>query len=226
MMPEKQVTPRIEEYLESIVNMISEGEKVLAARLAERLQLAPPTVSVTLQRMKRDGLITIGANKEISLTDHGRTMALSVVRRHRLAERLLTDILDLPWHEVHQEACLLEHAISARVAEGLRQALKEPATCPHGNPIPEGDAIPSQKGVPLASALQGTKVTVERLTEEATRNPQTMNYLFRNGIVPGARFDVEKAIDFTDTLVLATDDREVTLSTSVARMIWVTTAPT
>lgn len=223
-MMQQKVTPRIEEYLESIVNMISEGEKVLAVRLAERLQLTPPTVSASLQRMKRDGLITIGTNKEIALTDKGKIMAVSVVRRHRLAERLLTDVLGLEWHEVHQEACLLEHAISTRVEERLNQTLNRPATCPHGNPIPNGDSIPPQKGMPLDSVPEGTKVVVERLTEEATRNPKLLEHLFSIGVVPGASFMVKKASDYTDTLALSDGDKEITLAASVSNMIWVTIA--
>src|SRR3989304_6931020 len=117
----KCATATIEEYLEAILNMINESKTVVGARLAESLQVSPPTITAALQRMKRDGLIATNERKEVSLTAKGFNLAISIVRRHRLAERLLTDILKIPWSESHQEACLLEHGISDKVMEKLYQ---------------------------------------------------------------------------------------------------------
>src|SRR5205085_2245928 len=113
-----------------------DGYTVIAARLAERLNVSPPTVTATLQRMQRDGLIEHGPRKEILLTDEGRQAAEDIVRRHALAERLLTDLLKMPWHESHEEAHGVEHALSPNIEARLLQALGNPSTCPPGNPIP------------------------------------------------------------------------------------------
>ncbi|MBI2857876.1 MAG: metal-dependent transcriptional regulator [Chloroflexi bacterium] len=222
MTTQKEPTQRIEEYLESMVNMVAEGKPVLAARLAERLGVAPATVSATLQRMVRDGLIAINREKEISLTRRGNNAALTVLKRHRLAERLLVDILGVEWHEVHEEACLLEHAISPRVEERLEIVLKQPSECPHGNPIPSNSKLPPARGVSLNSMSQGSKVTIARITEEATRDRRLMEHLHSLGVVPGATFTVKQVAPYAGTIVLASDGQEVTLSMATGAMIWVT----
>ncbi|MBI4331250.1 MAG: metal-dependent transcriptional regulator [Chloroflexi bacterium] len=221
-MAEKTViTPRVEEYLESMLNMELEGKKVLAARLAERLGLTPPTIAATLRRMKRDGLIVIGPQKAIGFTDKGRKLALTVVRRHRLAERLLADVLKVPWHEVHDEACLMEHGISATVEEKLYDTLGHPAACPHGNPIPQDDSIQPLTGVPLDTVPEGTKIVVQRLSEESVRHHDFLQFLETNGIVPGAFFVVKEVAIHAGTLTLARGDRLVSLGTATAGVIWV-----
>src|SRR5438270_9059218 len=113
-----------------------DGYTVIAARLAERLNVSPPTVTATLQRMERDGLIEHGPRKEILFTDRGRQAAENIVRRHALTERLLTDLLKMPWHESHEEAHGVEHMLTPKIEARLLQALGNPTTCPHGNPIP------------------------------------------------------------------------------------------
>ncbi len=221
MVEETVLTPRIEEYLESILNMELDGKKVLAARLAERLGLTPPTIAATLRRMKRDGLIVIGPQKIIGFTDKGWKMAVAVVRRHRLAERLLADVLKVPWHELHDEACLMEHGISARVEEKLYENLGRPQACPHGNPIPQDDRVPPVTGVPLDSVPQGTKILVQRISEESVRHRDFLEFLEKNGIVPGATFLVKEVASHAGTLTLTQGDRQVSLGTSTAKVIWV-----
>ncbi len=221
MEQETALTPRIEEYLESILNMEMESKKVLAARLAERLDLTPPTVAATLSRMKRDGLIVIGRQKAIGFTEKGRKMAFSVVRRHRLAERLLVDVLHLPWHLAHEEACLMEHGISAMVEERLYETLGRPATCPHGNPIPVGDYMPEVTGVTLDTVPQGKTIIVQRIAEESVRHRDFMEFLWKNGIVPGASFLVKEVATHAGTITLARGDLQVSLGTSPAGVIWV-----
>lgn len=222
MLDETHATATVEEYLEAILNMVSEGKKVLAARLAERLQVSPPTVTVTLQRMGRDGLVAANERKEINLTEKGMKMAMSVVRRHRLAERLLTDVLKIPWHEAHQEACLLEHGISEKVMERLYHALGQPKTCPHGNPIPVGDILPSIQGVPLDTVAAEETVVVERISEEATRLVELMRYLEQAGIKPGARITVREVASYAGTITLLVGDGEFSLGTKAAAWVWVT----
>ncbi len=130
------VTPTIEEYLETIYNLAMEGEPVIGARLAERFRVSAPTVTETLKRMVRDDLITMDDRRQIALTPRGAELAEAVLRRHRLTERFLVDMLGMQWHQVHEEACRLEHHISGAVEARVVAALDHPTTCPHGNPIP------------------------------------------------------------------------------------------
>lgn len=132
-------TPAIEEYLESIYKLRSRVGRVIGARLAEDLGVAPPTVTEMLRRLRLGGFVDEGANKEILLTREGERAAEVLIRRHRLSERLLTDILGMPWSQAHDEACKFEHVISPAVEANLARVLDYPTTCPHGNPIPAAD---------------------------------------------------------------------------------------
>ena len=212
---------RVEEYLETILNMISEKKKVLAARLAVKLHVSPPTVTATLQRMIRDGLITVDQHKEISLTKEGLKNAFSVVRRHRLAERLLTDILKIPWHEAHQEACLLEHGISDKVAQSLYLALDRPVTCPHGNPIPMNDTLTPFKGSPLDTIAAGETFIVERISEEADQIENLMKYFDQIGIKPDVTIIIKEVADYAGTITVLINNKEHTIGSKAAAMIWV-----
>ncbi len=220
-MPEQsRLTARGEEYLEAILNMRMEGNAVLAARLAERLMVSPPTVAGALSRLKRDGLIRVNTRKEIGLTAKGEREAISIVRRHRLVERLLTDVLDVEWSECHDEACRIEHAISPTVERKLYERLGKPATCPHGNPIPRDKTVRLPKGVPLDSMSQGTRVKVVRIAEEATRNIEFMRFLQRHAIFPGKTFEVKEVATYAGTITLASELKEISLGIKVAAAIW------
>jgi len=221
MKDEIQPSPTIEEYLETILNLLSEGKPVVGARLAERLQVSPPTVTATLQRMARDGLLSTSERKEMTLTEQGMKKAISIVKRHRLAERLLTDILKVPWTEAHQEACLLEHGISESVMNRLYQVLGEPTTCPHGNPIPVGDVLPPFQGIPLDTIAAGQKVVVERISEEANRLEELMQYLDQAGIKPGATIDVKETAPYAGTIQITINNNDFSLGTKAAAMVWV-----
>ena len=221
-MPEKKsATATVEEYLEAILNMASESKNVLGARLAERLQVSPPTVTTTLQRMRRDGLITTKGKMGIFLTKKGMKLATGVVRRHRLAERLLMDILKIPWHETHQEACLLEHALSEKVVDRLYEILGKPTTCPHGNPIPVDDVLPPIRGIPLDTVAAGTTAVVERISEEANRLIELMEYLDKTGIKPGTTITVKEATEYAGTITLLIEGKTSSLGIRVAAMVWV-----
>lgn len=222
-MPEKtSATATVEEYLEVILNMASEGKMVVGARLAERLQVSPPTVTVTLQRMKRDSLVTTNGKEGISLTEKGMKLALGTVQRHRLAERLLTDVLKIPWHEVHPEACLFEHAISEKIADRLYEVLGKPAVCPHGNPTPVDDVLPPLRGVPLSTISSGPTVVVERISEEANRSLELMEYFEETGIKPGAKITVQEVADYAGTMSVSMGKKPFSLGTKAAAMVWVT----
>ena len=194
-------SPVVEEYLQTLHYMIRDGMPVIAARLAERLRVTRPTVTVTLQRMERAGYVRHGPHREILLTEVGQRLAEQIVRRHALAERLLTDFLKMPWHEAHEESHGFEHAITPKVEERLLAALGNPTTCPHGNPIPKlGSLAPDE--FPLDQVVQGETVRLQRITEEAEEDLELMRYLQSHGLEPGANLRVADVERFNQTLVL------------------------
>src|SRR5436190_10248300 len=142
-----------EEYLESILAIEEEGVVPMRARLVERLGLSAAAVSATIGRLSDDGFVELRGDRSLHLTDKGRGLGTTVVRRHRLAERLLVDVIGLEWEKVHREAARWEHAISTDVEEKLVELLGDPATCPHGNPIPGSlHDLPDAPTVSLAQA--------------------------------------------------------------------------
>lgn len=191
--------PPLEEYLEAIHELEEEGVAVIQARLAERLGHSAPSVSEMIRRLKTEGYLDVH-DRAVTLTTKGRSLAESVVRKHRLAERLLTDVIGLPWHKAHVEACRWEHVISDEVEERLVTLLGNPATCPHGNPIPGTDA-PERALTVLAASEPGEHVRLERVTEQVELDDESLTYLSANGFVPGADAHVRaKAPDGTLTL--------------------------
>lgn len=208
-------SPVVEDYLQIIHYMTRDGVPVIAARLAERLGVTPPTVTATLQRMERDGLVVHGKRKEILLTEPGRRSAEATVRRHALAERILTDLLKMPWHEAHEESHGFEHAITPKVEARLMAVLNNPGTCPHGNPIP-GLATLNPNEFPLDQARTSDEIRIQRITEEAEEDPELMRYLQEHGVGPGARMRVKESTRFNALLVLEGDLGEVALGHSVA----------
>jgi DtxR family transcriptional regulator, Mn-dependent transcriptional regulator len=197
----KPTTSVVEDYLQVLHYLTRDGTVVIAARLAERLNVTPPTVTATLQRMERDGLIQHGPRKEILFTVKGRQAAENIVRRHALAERFLTDLLKMPWHESHEEAHGVEHVITPKIEARLLEALGHPTTCPHGNPIPGlGKLAPDE--FPLDEAGTGDELIIQRITEEAEQDLELMKYLQEHGVGPGARMRVREATRFNALIVL------------------------
>lgn len=178
----REFHPAFEEYCVSIWELNEDGIEVIQARIAERLRVSRPAVSEMIRRMEQEGLITVG--EEIELTPRGLQLAEIVVRRHRLAERFLTDILELPWADVHEEAGKWEHIISDAVEAALVRVLGDPTTCPHGNPIPgAGYERPDMK--PLAQIEVGNCFTINRIPEELEFEPGLLDYLEENELLPG-----------------------------------------
>ncbi len=209
------MSPVVEEYLQTLHFMARDGQQTISARLAERLGVAPPTVTAMLRRMERDGLVTYGAHKEIGLTDLGRTSAEELVRRHALAERLLTDFLQMPWDEAHEESHGFEHAITPKVEARLLAALGNPSTCPHGNPIPGlGTLAPDE--FPLSQAAVGEQIVLERITEEAEVDLGLMHHLQSHGLAPGARLRVVRTEPFNRLMVLDGPQGEAVLGMDAA----------
>jgi DtxR family transcriptional regulator, Mn-dependent transcriptional regulator len=209
----------IEDYLALMHYMSRDGAAMIGARLAERLGVAPPTVTATLKRMVRNGLITLDDHKVVHLTDEGREIAESIVRRHALAERLLTDVLGLGWSESHEEAHMVEHVISAKVERRLMEVLGHPTTCPHGNPIPGTGARPSPLAFSLSEANAGQELVVERIVEEAEDDLQFMDYLERSGIVPRARLRVSEIAPSAGLITVERDGQQASLGIAAATKV-------
>jgi DtxR family Mn-dependent transcriptional regulator len=178
----KEFHPAFEEYCEAIWELREDDIDVIQARIAERLEVSRPAVSEMIRRMENEGLIEVGAT--ISLTEPGRTLAERVVRRHRLAERFLTDILGLSWAEAHTEAGKWEHVISDSVEQALTRVLGDPTTCPHGNPIP-GAAYRAPDTRALSEVPIGGEFTISRIPEELEFEPGLLAFLEENSLQPG-----------------------------------------
>ena len=218
-MPDHKPSATIEDYLQAVYNMIREGRTVIAARLTEKMGVAAPTVWATVQRMQRDGLVNLSAKKEITLSDAGLEAAESIMRRHRLAECLLVDILGLEWHEAHEEAHRIEHTISPRVEGRILAVLGHPTTCPHGNPIPGYSQEPPPPTVALNTLSEGDEATIENITEDAEQDRDLLRYLQKNGMVPGAHLKVEEVASFNATMTVDVDGARVILGDRVSAVI-------
>jgi len=209
-------TPTIEEYLETIYNMEQESPPAISARVAEAMGVSRPTITDTLRRMAQQGYVTVGEEKQIRLTDRGREVAEALVRRHRLWERWLVDVLGMDWAKVHEEACRLEHALSPEVEERLANHLNRPATCPHGNPIPGMMQPPQADTVPMNRVAPGDKGTVARVSQSSERDPRLLDYLRERGVVPGARFAVTEVAPWAGVITLSVDGATVILGAEAA----------
>ncbi|AZG44175.1 Iron-dependent repressor IdeR [Gordonia insulae] len=187
-----------EMYLRTIYDLEEEGIVPLRARIAERLEQSGPTVSQTVARMERDGLLQVAGDRHLELTEKGRDLAIAVMRKHRLAERLLVDVIGMPWDEVHEEACRWEHVMSENVERRLLTVLDNPTTSPYGNPIPGLDllgvehAAPADTATRLSDLPQGAPVAVivRRLSEHAQSDQALIGDLREAGVVPNARVTV------------------------------------
>ncbi|HYA44579.1 MAG TPA: metal-dependent transcriptional regulator, partial [Acidimicrobiales bacterium] len=211
--------PPIEQYLEAVYNLEVEGDRVIQARLAERVGHSAPTVSEMVHRLKEAGYVEV-EGRQLSLTGAGKTLATSVIRKHRLAERLLTDVIGLAWHKVHQEADRWEHVISDEVEARLIEILHNPATCPHGNPIP-GSGQPPVPATLLADVELGEKVRLTRVTPLVEIDHEALSYLDEHGFIPGAEATVAaKGPD--GTLVLEVGKTTVVLGLALAGQLYVT----
>jgi DtxR family transcriptional regulator, Mn-dependent transcriptional regulator len=214
-------TEVISRYLEAIYYMWSEGEPTRSARLADWLGVSRPTVTVALRRMTRDGMVRMNGHKEIELTAVGRRAAESIVRRHRIMERWLTDALGLDWVTADAEAARLEHAVSEVVERRLYEALGRPRTCPHGNPIP-GHTKASPRERRLATLATGARAAISRVSEVAEREaPLLLAYLDERGLIPGREVGVVEVDEIGRTIRLRAGKREVTLSHDTAAKVWV-----
>ena len=214
------VHPPVEEYLEAIHELSEEGNQVIQARLAERLGHSAPTVSEMVRRLRDDGYLEL-ERRVITLTRQGQQRAESVVRKHRLAERLLTDVIGLEWHKAHIEAGRWEHVISDEVEGLLVKLLDNPTTCPHGNPIP-GTTAPKVALVALSDSPPGSHVRLARVTEQVETDMESLTYLSTHGFVPGRSATIRsKAPDGTLVLELDESDSTIALGPALAAQLYV-----
>src|SRR2546421_959374 len=210
----------VSRYLEAIYYMWAEKEPLRSARLADWLGVSRPTVAVGLRRMTRDGLVRMNGRKEIELTAEGMRAAESIVRRHRIMERWLTDGLGLDWVTADAEAARLEHAVSDIVERRLYEVLGRPATCPHGNPIP-GYSEASAAEVRVSSLAAGDHASITRVSEVAEREaPLLLAYLDERKLTPGREIVLVEVDQVGRTVRLRVRDAEVTLSHETASKLW------
>lgn len=209
-------THRIEEYLESIYKLQQIQHPVSTSRLAEHLKLSPPSVSEMIKKLGSKGLINhIG--KGVCLTEKGNRIAKKVVRRHRLSERLLTDILGFKWDEVHEEACRLEHAISPEMEERIEKSLGNPKTCPHGHPIPDKEGSLVKENVkPLSELKAKENAVIVNVFEE---DPKMLQYLASLGLIPNVSVRVEEVAPFGGPLIICVSGSKYALGREVASKI-------
>jgi DtxR family Mn-dependent transcriptional regulator len=201
-----------EMYLRTILELEEENIVALRARIAERLRHSGPTVSQTIGRMERDGLVVVSGDRHLELTEAGRKRATEVMRKHRLAERLLADVIGLDWAYVHDEACRWEHVMSERVEQRIYELLNHPTDSPYGNPIPglaalggPASALPDATVINLLDAMQGygpaSNVTVSRLAEPIQVEPELLVQLDEGGIRPGASVSLERVGEYISVRV-------------------------
>ena len=213
-------TPAIGEYLVRVYTLLRERSPVVGVRLAERMNVSPPSVTQALRRMARDGLVEQDRSRGVQLTDRGRGIAEATVRRHYLLERLLVDQLGYNWADADDEAAKLEQSLSPQLEEHLFEQLGRPATCPHGNPFP---GSPDEERLlfsrTLASALPGERVSVVRVTEEGEEDPELMHFLLEHRLFPEARIAIVSADERTETVKLEAPSGLVDMTLHHAEMV-------
>jgi DtxR family Mn-dependent transcriptional regulator len=211
--------PAFEEYCECIFELHEDDLDVIQARIAERLQVSRASVSQMIEKMSKAGLV-VAESSRITLTIEGQNLAQQVVRRHRLAERFLTDILGLGWSAAHQEAGKWEHVISDDVEVAMNRVLGAPTTCPHGNPIP-GSSYIATDAVPLSQLASGTKFTVSRIPEELEFTPGLLDFLQQSSILPGRQGEISET-NHDGTMSVVIDGNTIGVSAFASSRILVT----
>jgi len=212
-----QATVAEEEYLQTMFWLEEAGLQINGANIARAMQLSPPTVHEMIGRLEGDGYVARADDKSLTFTERGRGEAEAIVRRHRLIERFLTDVLGIPWDEVHEEAERLEHAMSAVLEERMLAAIGDAKTCPHGYPIVEGAR---EEGVLLADVEPDADVRVLRFENEAE---EILHYLKGTGLYPGLKGKLASSTD--DEVVVASENGKHAVSKSVAETVSVKADP-
>lgn len=209
----------VEDYLQTIYSLETEGERVISARLARWMRVTPPTAWARVQQMHKDGMVDIDEKKVIRLTDHGRQLAESVARRHRIAERFLSDMLGLGWADAHMEAHHFEHGMTPLIEEKILELLGHPLTCPHGSPIPGTGAFLDPNARPIDTFAVGDRIVIKFISEELEEDNDMLHYLERHDVKPNMEFGVREREQSLGIVILETGDKEVSLPLPVASRI-------
>jgi DtxR family Mn-dependent transcriptional regulator len=206
-------------YLKTIYNLEWKSGAARTGDIAKILKITPGSVTNTLEVLEGKGLVVREPYKGVNLTEQGRKLCLSVFRRHRLAERLLVDLLHMDWAESHEEACRLEHSISEEVARLIEKTLDDPKTCPHGNPIPdEKGSVAPVKSDALSNLDNGEHAVVCMIPDEST---ELLRYLSTLGMIPGAKIAVEEKAPFKGPMLVKVGENSYPISLDVASGIFV-----
>ncbi len=228
---ETRLSPAVENYLISIFQLGEQEQRVTPSQLAEQLKRLPageglgtslPSVGGMLRRMVREGLVKMAPDKEVTLTKKGRVAAEEMVRRHRLAERMVVDLLGLDLHKAHVEAHRLEHAISGELEEKINDRLENPATCPFGHPIPGNGHVLPEEASALSEASDGQRLVIDRVPED---DQALLEYFVNNSLVPGEPVIVSEAAPYRGVIRLDCRGADVVVSYEVAERIWVCDDP-
>jgi DtxR family transcriptional regulator, Mn-dependent transcriptional regulator len=214
---EEHATVAEEEYLQSMYWLLEAGLPITGANIARAMQLSAPTVHEMIGRLEEDGYVERAEDRSVKFTEQGRREAETIVRRHRMIERFLTDVLGIPWDEVHEEAERLEHAMSPVLEERMRVAIGDATTCPHGHPIVEGVR---EEGALLADVEPGASIHVLRFENEAE---ELLHYLKESGLHPGLEGSVEASGD--ESVLIASGEGRHEISRSVAETVSVRADP-
>ena len=219
-MPEAEISPTMRDYLAEIYRL-GQGEVwVSTTALAERLAVSGPATVRMVRRLHQAGLVDHLPYKGVRLTPPGKKAALLGIRRHRLAERFLVDVLKFGWHEVHDDADEFQKGITQRLEERMSQMMGNPATCPHGEPIPSAEGVmPELNDKPLTVVAPGARGEISRVK---THDPAKLKYLAEIGLVPGAAFELVNRAPFNGPLRLRIDEHEQVIGVELAAALWVT----
>jgi DtxR family Mn-dependent transcriptional regulator len=216
--------PAVEQYLETILELEESGIVPMRARLVERLGVSAPAVSETVKRLEREGYVTLDSDRVLQLTESGRAYGSTVLRRHRLAEALLVEVLKVPWAEVHDEACRLEHAISSNLEKYLVNLLGDPAVSPYGNRIPgSANAVDPAPTRPLSAVPAGDSVTVQRIDEHLQTKLERMRALDLGHLRPGTQLVVAESEDGRLVLRVEGEQVDLVVDDTVAHGVYVST---
>ena len=220
MSTREEVSPVTEEYLEAIYKLQERNGSAKTTKLAQQLKVALGTITNTIESMEKHKLVVHQPYKGVQLTPKGQKIALDVIRRHRLSERLLTDVLRLEWSKAHDAACKLEHVFADKeLSRPLERALGHPKTCPHGNPIPsESGKLTEEQSEVLGNLNRGEKGTVMKVTDERL---DMLQYLATLGLMPGASVEIEEKAPFNGPVMVKVMGASYALGREVASVIWI-----
>jgi DtxR family Mn-dependent transcriptional regulator len=214
-----EVTEVVEEYLEGIYRLQEKSGVARTSDIVKALQVVPGTVTNTVERLEKEGMLRHEPYRGVRLTDRGRRIALDVIRRHRISERLLTDFVHIDWDKAHNAACRLEHGITTDVIKKLEKALGHPKTCPHGNPIPTAcGGIVEEKSEPLSTLNSEERGVVVKIRDET---PEVLKYIATLGLLPGASIEIIEKAPFDGPVTIKVGGANHALSLSMASNIWV-----